>query len=634
MNQARVLIWALTLIGVAIHAETLSIPLRAGPPAEFTLDSPLDDSDFADPRGYLRHGATTRHFIQKLTLTNTGDVPLNGPLLVVNRGNWSSAEALRASLALPAQSRALMERLFTFWRDHISHAGSGCEGLKEPLALLNFWGYALCGDTTSALTRLATDYGVPARKIPLNGHVAAEYFYDDAWHILDADQNVCYLRLDNQTLASAADLRADPFLALRTKVSGRHALPKPEAMAFNTSLHEYLEPKEEKVVKLKQPLAPVRTDTLFPGEQMIVHATEPPEQAVGRADLKRWGAVRETALRVVEWRIDPAVRRSANGRVTVATGYPILRAVNHTTGEIVVPPAGEVTFEIMLQPRGSSDRISVYCQRSRASLPLPGKGRNSVLLAAGDARGAAKLDVEWDKPTAVTAPNVAPSLVNAAPTFRIRADAGTDALWWQVSGANDFAFVPPNFDAVIAPAETLHFDPRAATFLNPREPYFLRIKARRNGVWCEWSAPLAFQVEKPARPAPVTAIVVGGKLRLKWPDAGAGAEYLVFGSNRIDFVPEPFAEEEIVAMREQTVELVRPNKNLIAVVAKPEIELEPTARFYRIIARRGGALSVPGDLIVTPPSLAANLPPAQVLQTRWRFVDGVDEYLARETPLR
>ena len=261
--------------------------------------------------------------------------------------------------------------------------------------------------------------------------------------------------------------------------------------------------------------------------------------------------------------------------------------------------------------RAATDRISVYCQRSRASLPLPGKGRNSALLAAADPRGAATLEVEWEKPAALAMPNVVAELTDAAPTFRIRADAGVDALWWQISATDDFAFVPPNFDAVIAPTETLRFDLRTATFFNPGEPYFLRIKARRDGVWGEWSAPLAFQVEKPARPAPVTATVAAGKLRLAWPDAGAGAEYLVFGSNRRDFLPEPFADEEIVAMREQTVELVRPNKNLIAVVAEPHIELEPTARFYRVIARRAGVLSVPGDLIVTPPALAASLPPGR-----------------------
>lgn len=625
---------ALAFAVSAGRAETLTVPLRAGQAAEVVIESAVDDTNYQDPRGYAQHGASTRTFIRRLTLTNTGTVPLTGPLLVVGGRDWSSPAALRQSLALPAQPSALMARLFAFWRDHHSHADSDCDEAKEPLALLHFWGYALCGDTTAALTRLATGYGIPARKIPLNGHVAAEYFFDDAWHVFDADQNVCYLRLDNRTLASAADLRADPFLARRTKVLGRHAPVSASAMTFNTALHEFVEPREEKAIKLKTPPAPLRTDTLFPGERMIVHAAESPEVAVGRTDLGQWAGVQQMALRVVEFVIDPEARRGAGGQVSVATAYPILRAVNHTTGETITPPAGQPTFAITLQPRAPTDRISVYCQRSRVSLPVPGKGRNSVLLAAADPRGTATLAVDWEKPADPAVPTAVVAQADAAPTFRIRTEPAADLLWWQISTTDDFAFVPPNFDAVIAAADTLSFDPLTATFFHPGQPYLLRVKARRDGIWGEWSAPLAFRVEKPARPAPATATAAGAKLRLSWPDAGTGAEYLVFGGNRLDFVPEPYAEDEIVALRGQDVTQRRPNKNLVATVAKPEIELDPAFRFYRVIARRAGVLSVPGDLIATPPALAARLPSAIVLQDRWRRVDETDEHLATEMPLR
>ena len=623
-------VWALA--GPA-PAETVSVPLRVGQPAEIVLDAALDDSHYTDPRGPAQHGASTSTFIRTVTLTNTGPVPLTGPLLVVNDRDWSSPDALRQSLALPAPAAARMGRLFTFWRDHLSHADSDCAEAKDPLALLHFWGYALCGDTTAALTRLATDSGIPARKIPLNGHVAAEYFFDDAWHVFDTDQAACYLRLDNRTLASAADLRADPFLARRTKVPGRHAPVSAGAMAFNTALHEYVEPREEKAVKLKTPLAPLRADTLFPGEQMIVHAAVPPEVAVGRTKLEAWDGVREAALRVIEFAVSPAARGGGN-EVRVATACPILRAVNHGTGETVTPPAGVPTFTIAVPVRTPADRVSVFCQRSRISLPVPGKGRNSVRLAAGEPRGAATLTVEWEKPADLAPPAPEVALADAAPTFRIRTDPAADLLWWQISTTADFAFVPPNFDAVRPTTEALRFDVLTATFFHPGQPYLLRMKVRRGGVWSGWSAPLAFRVEKPARPAPATVAVAGAKLRLAWPDAGAGAEYLVFGSNRLDFVPEVLADEEIVALRGPEIAQHRPNRNLVATVREPTVELTPAFRFYRVIARRSGVLSVPGDLLATPPALAAKLPPASVLQDRWRRVDDADEHRAAELPLR
>jgi hypothetical protein len=634
---------ALILAAVRGYAETVTVALTSGKPAEIVIDSAVDDRNFQDPRGYNHHGAATRVFARRLTLTNTGAVPITGRLLLANGQDWSRAAALPASFGAPKEPRMFMPRLFSFWCDHISHADSDAPGGKEPLALLNFWSYALCGDTTSALTRLAAGYGIPARKIPLNGHVAAEYFYDNAWHVFDADQNLTYLKLDNHTLASAADLRADPLLARRTKVFGRYAAMNPTTSAFNTSLHEFINPKDEKPVSHKVPPAPVRDATLFPGEQMIVHRSQAPAQAVGRTDLSRWGTVREDVLCLVEYAINVGARQGARpGETTFASGYPILRAVNHSTGEVFAGPAAQPIFEIKVKFHAPSDRISIYCQSAKTSAPFVQKGRNEFLLAADNPKGTAQLVVEWEPaPASLTGPAITAELVDTSPKFRVPSLATADLLWSQISAEPEFAFVPSNFDNVAAATDQITLDSLTVTFLNPNQAYYFRVKARNNGVWGEWSAPLEFRVEKPARPTPAQVSISENRLRLAWPDAGVGCEYLIFGSNRLDFLPEPFAAEEIVAMRNQGVEQSRPNKNLVATVIKPEIELEPAFRFYRVITRRDGILSVPGDLITTPPALTAKLPPALILQDRWhRAADPrhpgseTDEHIATEIPLR
>ncbi len=623
-------------MAAAVHAEPLALSLTAGRPAEVVIASPVDDTNFQDPRGYNQHGSASRYFQRRLTLANTGSVPLTGHLLIINGQDWSSAESLRASLRLPAEPGAFMPRFFAFWRDQNSHANSETEAGKEPAPMLNFWGYGLCGETTASFTKLATTYGIPARKIALNGHVAAEYFYDNAWHVLDADQNVCYLRLDNQTLASAADLRADPFLARRTKVLGRYLAMETVNPAFNTSLLEFISPREEKTIKLKSPPAPLRDETLFPGEKLIFHADHSPERPVGVSNLSKWGDTRDAALCVVELVIDNAARRTSTGEIVVDTAYPILQAVNHTTGETYPCAPGEPVFQIAVKSHAPDDHISVFCQRSRASLPRLIKGKNTVLLLAGDKRGTATLAAEIDVSEKLIVPTAMATVAPApgSPEFSIQADSGTDLIWWQIAATADFTFIPPNFDAVAPITDKLAFDLLTATFFNPGQPWFLRIKARREGVWGEWSDPLSFRVEKPVRPAPATATIARDRLHLAWPDAGAGSEYLVFGSNRLDFLPKLFAADEIVALRDSGVEKKRPNENLIATVTKPEIELDAAFHFYRIITRRAGALSVPGDLVVTPPSLAAKLPPPLVLQDRWNRVGDADQHFATELPLR
>lgn len=626
--KSFVLTVALVFTAATGGAETLSVALTSGKPVEVIIDSPVDDRNFTDPRGYEHHGAVSRSFLQKLVLTNAGPLPLTGQLLVINGEDRSRPETFRF---VPGP---VMPQLYSLWRDHVSHADSAAPGGKEPLALMNFWGYALCGDATSALMHLAYALGVPARKIPLNGHVAAEYFYDDAWHIFDTDQNVVYLELDNRTLASAADLRADPFLARRTKALGRYTGMEQSTAAFNTSLHEFIAPEESKPVKPKAPPAAVREATLFPGEAMILHAAQPPEVAVGRTSLSRWGRVREEALRVVEYVLNPQTRPIAGGALTFASGYPILRAINHTTGETITIPPADPIFEVTVKVAGGSDRVSVFCQRSSGSLPRLHKGRNIVQLAAAGTTGTAELAVEWSAPEpGLVVPRVQATRQSAAPTFAIAAEPAPDLLWWQISSSAEFGFVAPNFDAVAPFTASLGFDPLTATFFNPDTSYFLRLKVRAQGVWSEWSAPLEFRVEKPPRPAPVLAAVEGSRLRLTWPDAGDGAEYRVFGGNRRDFLPQPFAAEEIVGLRNAGIEKTRPNKNLIAMVTRPEVELEPAFRFYRVVTCRAGVLSVPGDLIVTPAALADTLPPALILQDRWQRVNGQDEHRATEMPV-
>jgi hypothetical protein len=346
-------------------------------------------------------------------------------------------------------------------------------------------------------------------------------------------------------------------------------------------------------------------------------------------------------LRLVEFVISAKARPSAGaGSAVFASGYPILRAVNHTTGDIFDTAAGKPTFEITVKFRDPADQISVYCQRAKASLPRVQKGPNAFLLSAANPQGSATLALEWDALSLhLTVPIITASLADPTPSFSVAAP-NVDLLWWQISADRSFAFVPPNFDAVASPAEKITFDPLTSTFFHPDQPYFFRIKGRRDGVWSNWSTPLEFRVEKPAQPAPVKTTVAIERLRLNWPAAGEGCEYLVFGSNRLDFLPEPFAAEEIVTLRNQGVEQSRPNKNLVAVVTQPEIELTPAFRFYRVIARRNGVLSVPSDLIHTPVALAAKLPPALVLQDRWhRAADPknpgaeTDEHLATEMPL-
>ncbi len=631
---------ALLLASTVLRAEVVEFELKSGKNRSVNLPSNADDSNYTEPRGYVAHGARSKSFIQKVELTNEGEKPLVGHLLTVNEREYTDVEGLARTLGLsaePGRQALTMERLFSFWRDHRSHAGCGLPLAYEPFATLNFWGYTLCGEDTQSLARLAYAFEIPARHVQLNGHIVGEYRYDGAWHMIDGDQNAIYLKLDNKTIASADDIRLDPFLALRTKVFGRYSPQELSSSAFNTSLIEHVTPEEPKPIKIKTGPAPLNTFTVNPGETITWQFDVAPETPIGKINSEKPEVVRGGALATIEHRaLAKNYKRSENNTVTVGSPFPIWKAVNQTTGAAVQLKAGDVPFRVTIPIKGEEDQLTIYSQCSRLALPVFTRGDNVVKLDGKD--GKARVAVHFTPDKKVVLPTAKISTKNPTftgpPKFAVAAPQRADRMWWQVSSLRDFSFVAPSLEGVMATSPDLRFDPLTTTFLTAGANYFIRVKVRQDGIWSEWSEPFAFRVAKPPTPTEAKFEGAGGDfVRLSWKSNAKGADYLVFGSNRRDFMPEIFSETEVVAMDHSKVTDQRENKNLITTVKELECEFVPKHRFYRIIARNGEALSVPGPLLVLPPDLAKGLPPAMILQTRATKDGEKDVYKVKEEKL-
>lgn len=625
---------ALLALGIAVRGEDLEIDLKAGEHKVVTLPSPVDDSHLRDPIGYTGPGTRARLFTRSIELKNTGEKALTGRLLNVNGRNMTSSETLRNAMG-PSDGRVAMERLFSFWRDHRAHAGSGAALAAEPFAALNFWGYTLCGEDTLSLARLAKIYGIESRYVPLNGHIAGEYYFDHEWHVVDGDQNACYLRLDNKTWASAEDLRADPFLALRTKIFGKHGPMNRATSAFNTALLEYVTPTDPKSTRLKVGPAPLNTFTIQPGETLIWHCDTPPDPMVGTLNSEKPERLKEAALATIEHRLNVAKgQHSDKGVLTVRGPYPIAKVVNATTGQTMVTK--DVVFKAEIPVKSDNDKVSVFMQCSQFALPLLTKGANSVALETSD--GEAHVTYHYDAypdalvPDLRVAATAKDGRFPGRASFNITTKPAADRLWWQVSMDRDFAFIPPNFDTIVPAVPVLGFDALTETFLSPGRAYYLRVKAHAGDVWGEWSVPVQFRVTKPAQPQNGHfADAGGGQVRLSW--TGEAEEFLVFASNRADFLPEVYGAEEINAMEGPVVKQKSPNKNLVGTVKQAQFEFSPQYRYFRVIARQGGMLSVPGALWKLPDEFAAKLPPPTILQVRYAKKEKGEVYLAKEEKL-
>lgn len=632
------LAWTLMLlfaatVSVWAEVERFSWRMNAGEKRDISVPWALDDTSFREPRGYVAK-ETQRVWHRRTRITNVGQVPITGHLIQTFGVSFAHGGELAKTIMPDGfPKREKFFRAFNFWCAARSHATSGLPINGDPIAVLNYFGYTLCGDDVQAIARWLKGMDIPSRYVHMNGHVVGEYFFDDSWHVMDGDQNTVYLRWDSRTAASAADIRADPLLAVRTKVFGRFwAYSQPHSV-YNTALFEHVAPEKHKHLDdLEDPIILPET-TLYPGESLIYHHDQSPEVPVGITDLGEWKNVRQSCLSIVELQVQPKHRGLKAGEVTVSMAWPILEIQNLTTGKTVVPDLKSPTFTARIEA-SAEDRVIVKAQCNRGSLSQFRAGITPVQLRAN--AGTAEITLEAE-PFVVDVPKIAvedpQKPFPGSPVFRLNTqNSRPERIWWQISGAMDFSLIPPSWNEIADFQPELRLHPLAETYFRHDSPFRIRVRGYQNGVWGPWSEPMEFRVSKPAQPRYIQVKHDRlGKMRIIWP-AETGVEYLVFGSNRIDFVPEVFTDTEIVKLAHITVMETRKNQNLIGTTTSGEFVVEPKHRYFRIIGRKAGALSIPSELIPVHPKLANNVPAGKVLQAR-PDPDGEGKFLVTELPL-
>lgn len=95
---------------------------------------------------------------------------------------------------------------------------------KEAMPFIySYWKEQDAANKILCLAKIGTDCGIPVRLIPFYDHLGCELSPQECdWCLFDDKSQAIYLTLDNKTLASYDNVIDDPFLALRTKVMGKH----------------------------------------------------------------------------------------------------------------------------------------------------------------------------------------------------------------------------------------------------------------------------------------------------------------------------------------------------------------------------------------------------------------------------
>ena len=153
-----------------------------------------------------------------LTIENIGPVPIQ-PHIIINGKDWSSLQSILQSTLTEGMTNH--QKAVAIWefvrgaRYHFQKPFSSSYPVT-PLTLFNSWGYANCGEASRAVIGLSRLAGFEVREVRLNQHIVAEIFYDNGWHMLDADGEVLFLDQGGDIL-SVEEIRSQPGLLIQVQ---------------------------------------------------------------------------------------------------------------------------------------------------------------------------------------------------------------------------------------------------------------------------------------------------------------------------------------------------------------------------------------------------------------------------------
>lgn len=307
-----------------------------------------------------------------LTFENVGRSTVRGIRLLADDQDWTTIDGILAAIltnGMTPEQRARAIWQFARTRAYAWYTYSEfASEASDPVRFFNSYGYGLCSDFSAAMAALYARAGFPVRIWSIGhpaGHVVPEVFFDDGWHVMDANRNVLFLERDGRTIASVDALVTDAWLIDRAGPAFADLRALYASTPFGaytdvveaaaTDLSFDLRPNERFEI-LAAPVGLYRQDTSTPTPTPMLYGnavlTSRPDAATDDADeVFEPGHGLETAVTsgTVVW------RRATEGpapRYVVNAPHPVLAATLRVTARL-----GNV-----------ADRVSIYAARGTAGL--------------------------------------------------------------------------------------------------------------------------------------------------------------------------------------------------------------------------------------------------------------------------
>ncbi len=171
-------------------------------------------------------GGTRNPENHSIVIENAGRTYVDNPRVRANgKSDWFDAETMIADTVKGFRTDAekAIALCYLFEGTRFQRANADRHSVN-PVVLLGSYGYGICGNSAAAQSALAAKAGLRSRYWEINHHTITEVFFDGGWHMMDANVPVFYLKRDNWTIASLADLEDDPDLVGRTSLGAGRSL--------------------------------------------------------------------------------------------------------------------------------------------------------------------------------------------------------------------------------------------------------------------------------------------------------------------------------------------------------------------------------------------------------------------------
>lgn len=192
------------------------------PPVSVPLSPPVRLSSYTSGVDFDLTGSASISSAS-ISIVNNGASSLTMPAVFLNGDaglNRSSVlDFIQKNGPLADQDFALA--VWTFVTQHTTHyCIAGAPGdtnnfALEPMRLMHGFGFTCCDQSSRILAWLWQGAGYPSRVATMAFHTVPEIYYQGAWHMYDGDHRVYYLASDDKTVASLAQIIADPTLVSR-----------------------------------------------------------------------------------------------------------------------------------------------------------------------------------------------------------------------------------------------------------------------------------------------------------------------------------------------------------------------------------------------------------------------------------